>query len=132
MSKVFLVSKEDKNIKSNSPNDFYINSNYPLLKVSTSGSFTTNILGKATITHNLGYKPYAMVFAQFVDDNAGSPDISDEYYQLDWEIEGATVSFFGRAKIYDNEIQVEVGNTNAAIPGAVDGFYYIFEQEAEV
>lgn len=131
MTQKILVSKSGKNaLTSTTPDDFYLHSDYPLLKVHASGTFVTNNLGEKTITHNLGYRPFAMVFSQFVNTNgAGVAVKSTEYYQHDWRIDGATVTFEGYTKIYANDIRITIGNTDVAVPGAVNGIYYIFKDE---
>jgi hypothetical protein len=125
------ITKPGKDISSTTPDDFYLDSNYPLLKVSSFGTFTTNILGKVTITHSLGYKPFVLVMSQFVDtDGLGSPVKSTEYYQHDWFVLGASVTFYGYTKIYDNTIDIHISNTDVdPTPGTVNGFYYIFKEE---
>jgi len=122
------VSKPGKDTSSSTPDDFYMDSQYPLLKVHASGSFSTGITGLKTITHNLGYIPYVLVFSQYVGWD-GSAVITNEYYQHDWLQEGATITFFGQTKIYSDRIEIEIGNTNEVRPGAIDGFYYIFKDE---
>jgi len=126
---VALVTKEKKHIFSDVLNDFYLDSQYPLLKVHSYGTFTTSILGTKTITHSLGYIPYVLVFSQYADDNgAGGISLSTEFYQHDWLQEGATITFFGYTKIYANTINIVVGNSNSDRPGAINGFYYIFKE----
>lgn len=126
-----LVTKSGKPTSSTVLNDFYLHSDYPLLKVHDSGTFTTLNDGTRTINHNLGYKPYVMVFSQFVDtDGLGTAILSTEYYQHDWIIEGASVNFFGYTKIYDDRIEIVTGNTDVVTwAGGTDGIYYIFKDE---
>ena len=123
------VTKAGKDISSSTPDDFYMDSQYPLLKIHASGSFSTGITGLKTITHNLGYIPYVLVFSQYVGWVDDAAYLTTEYYQHDWEQAGATITFFGRTKIYDDRIEIEIGNTNEATPGAIDGFYYIFKDD---
>lgn len=106
-----------------------MDSKYPLLKVHASGTFTTNILGGASIEHNLGYIPFALVFSQYADWQDGALVLSDDYYQHDWEQAGATVTFFGTTKIYSDTLSISIGNSNEVRPGEIDGFYYIFKDE---
>ena len=129
--KVFKIAKSGKSVFSSSPNDFYLDSKYPLLKVHASGTFTTLNDGTRTINHNLGYRPFVLVFSQFVNtDGMGSAVLSDEYYQHDWIIEGATVNFEGYTKIYENKIDIVTGNTDVTTwAGGTDGIYYIFKDE---
>ena len=132
MTEKILVTKSGKDaLTSTTPDDFYLHSDYPLLKVHSSGVFSTNILGEITITHSLGYRPFVLVFSQFVDtDGIGNPQLSTEYYQHDWTILGATVFFTGITKIYANTIKITVTNTDVdPIPGVVNGIYYIFKDE---
>ena len=128
-----LVSKPTKNaLTATSPNDFYLHSDYPLLKIHSSGTISFSVaLGGTTITHSLGYKPYAMVFSQYVSYNYGTSTtvVSSEYYQHDWAVLGATKSWWGFSKIYINTIRVEVGQTDAWSFDTVNGFYYIFKDE---
>jgi len=130
MAYAIKVTKEGKDISSASLDDFYLHSSYPLLKVHSSGTFSTLIDGTKTIYHNLGYKPFALVFSQYVDDDGwGAPVLSDEYYQHDWYQAGATITFYGYTEIFTDRIEITAGNTNAVRPGAVDGIYYIFKDE---
>jgi hypothetical protein len=134
MTKIIKVSKPTKDVlTSTSLDDLYLHSSYPLLKVHAFGSFNTNILGGITITHNLGYIPYVLVFSQFVyDDGAGIPVLTSEYYQHDWLITGATVEYWGWTKIYSNKIVIDISNTLIVRPGVVKGFYYIFKDEVPI
>ncbi len=131
MPSKILITKPEKNaLTATSLNDFYMHSDYPLLKVHASGTFATLINGEKTIMHNLGYKPFAIVFSQFVDTNGiGSPIVSAQYFQHDWLIEGASHEFFGRTKIYNDRLEIEVGNTDTVNPGIINGIYYIFKDE---
>lgn len=132
MAQKILVSKPTKNaLTATSPDDFYLHSDYPLLKVHASGTFTTLNDGTKVITHNLGYIPFAIVFSQFVDtDGLGTAVLSDEFYQHDWIIEGATVEFFGYTEIRENTIEIYTGNTDVTTwAGGTDGIYYIFKDE---
>lgn len=131
MAQKILVSKTNKNVlTSTSPDDFYLHSDYPMLKVHASGTFTTLNDGTKTITHSLGHRPFAIIFSQFVDtDGAGGAVKSAEFYQHDWNIDGATVTFFGYTKIYENTLDILIGNTDVAVPGAINGIYYIFKDE---
>jgi len=130
MAKGIKVTKSGKEVTtSTSLDDFYIHSSYPLLKVHSSGSFSTGITGLQTIDHDLGYIPFILVFAQYVGADGYDPYITDELYQCDWLQEGATVTFFGVAQAYDDRVEIEIGNTNAARTGVVDGIYYIFKDE---
>lgn len=132
MANKFLITKTGKSIRSTNLDDFYLHSDYPLLKVVDSGTFSTNTLGEKTITHNLGYRPFVLVFSQFVDTTGlGVAVISSEYYQHDWNIDGASVTFFGYTKIYANKIDILIGNTDVAVPGVINGFYYIFAEPLE-
>ena len=79
MSNKFLVAKSGKSIYSNVLDDFYLHSDYPLLKVHSSGTFITLNDGTKTITHNLGYRPFVLVFSQFVDtDGLGTAVLTTE------------------------------------------------------
>ena len=131
MAQGMRVSKSGKDaLTSVILDDFLIHSDFPLLKVHASGTFSTLNDGTKTITHNLGYRPFVLVFSQFVDtDGLGGAIKSTQYFQHDWNIDGATVTFFGYTKIYDNTIDIVVGNTDVVTPGAVNGIYYIFKDE---
>jgi len=124
-----LVSKPGKDVlTSNSPDDFYLHSDYPLLKVHSYGTFSFNVaIGQTTVYHNLGYRPYVLVFSQAVLDDSGN--VSSEYYQHDWTISGATVMWLGETRIYTDRIVIGVEQSNAARGGTVYGFYYIFKDE---
>jgi len=83
-----IITKQGKSVDSQVLDDFYLHSGYPLLKVHSSGTFTTLNDGTKTITHNLGYRPFVLVFSQFVDtDGVGNAVLSNEYYQHDWNID---------------------------------------------
>jgi len=131
MAQKILVTKPTKNaLTATSPNDFYLHSDYPLLKVHASGTFSTGITGLKTITHSLGYRPFVLVFSEFVDTFDESGHISTGiFYQHDWNINGASVTYFGYTKIYANTISINIGNTNVTRMGVVKGIYYIFKDE---
>lgn len=131
MPNQFLITKSGKPVTSTVLNDFYLHSDYPLLKVHSSGTFTTLNDGTLTITHNLGYRPFVLVFSQFVNtDGAGTAVLSTQYYQHDWNIDGASFTFYGYTKIYENELQIVTGNTDVVTwAGGTDGIYYIFKDE---
>lgn len=120
-------------LSATSPNDFYLHSMFPLLKVHSFGTFTFAIsTGTTTINHNLGYKPFVLVFSKLVSyDYVGLANIlTDEYYQHDWAIQGASKEWWGRTEIFDNKIDIHVGQTDAFSPvSQVTGFYYIFKDE---
>jgi len=125
------VTKEGKDVIDDiSLDDFFLDSDYPLLKVYDYGSFTTNIIGTKSISHDLGYIPYVMVFSQYLkDDGGGGVTKTDELYQHDWFIDGAAYYSYGYTKIYDDKIDISVENINTPTPGTVNGFYYIFTEE---
>jgi len=128
MTQVFRVSKPGIDVTSGTiPNNFYLTTEYPLFKVHAFGTFS--ITSGTTITHNLGYYPFVLTFSQFVDNNAGFASITPEYYQHDWYIKGATQFWEGWTKIYDDKIEINVGQSNAPLMGTqrVAGFYYIFK-----
>jgi len=131
MARKILITKPGKSVFSTLLDDFYLHSDYPLLKVHSSGTFNTLNNGTKTITHNLGYRPFVLVFTQFVNTNgSGVAVLSTEYYQHDWNIDGATVTFFGYTKIYANKIDIVTGNTDVTTwAGGTNGIYYIFKDE---
>jgi hypothetical protein len=118
-----------------SPNDFYLDSRYPMLKVHAYGTFSNLSPGDVlTINHNLDYKPYVLVFSQRInyDYDTLTPSRSTEYYQHDWIQEGASAIWYGWTKIYKNKIEISVGQTDADVDPStphVSGFYYIFKDE---
>lgn len=128
---IMRITKEGKDvIKSNYLDDYFFDSNYPLLKVYDYNTFTTLIDGTKEISHDLGYVPYAMVFSQYLEDNGGGGvNITDEYYQHDWFLNGATYYTYGYTKIYADKLDIHVENINTPTPGTIDGFYYIFIEE---
>lgn len=128
---IMRVTKEGKDvIKSNFLDDFFLDSNYPLLKIHDYASFETGITGNVTINHALGYIPYVMVFSQYLsDDGLGGVTPSDEYYQHDWFLWGAAYYSTGYTKIYNDKIDINIGNINTPRPGVITGFYYIFKEE---
>lgn len=129
MAVKLLISKPTKDaLAATSPDDFYLMSDYPLLKVSSYGTFSFNVAQKyTTVNHNMGYCPFVIVFSQQVEDDYGN--VSSEYYQHDWYIGGAMVNWWGYTKIYSDKLYISVGQSNAAIGGTVNGFYYIFREE---
>ena len=132
MAQKILITKPTVNVlTATSPNDFYLSSDFPLLKVHASGTFATNILGTKTITHSLGYRPFVLVFSEQVDTFIESAGVSNPgvFYQHGWITQGATVTFWGYTKIYANTIEIDIGNTNVTRPGVVNGIYYIFKDE---
>jgi len=130
MAQGMKITKAGKAIDSAVLDDFYLHTSYPLLKVHSSGTFSTLIDGTRTISHNLGYKPFVLVFSEYVnDDGSGGVVLTSDYYQHDWYQGGATITFFGYTKIFTDRIEITIGNTNSVTPGAVDGIYYIFKDE---
>jgi hypothetical protein len=128
MAEVILVTKAGKDISSSTPDDFYLRTSDPVLKISSFGTFRFNVaIGSTTITHNLGYIPYVIVFSQAVtDDGSGNAIITSQYYQLPYNIQGASVNWIGNADIGTDNIKVSVTDTNVVKGGVVYGFYYIF------
>lgn len=128
-----IVSKPGKDVLNyESLDDLFMHSEYPLLKIHSYGTFETNILGEVEIEHNLGYRPYVLVFSQAIipDFNTGDWSFSDQLYQHDWYTQGASYVNYGRTKIYDNKVVIQIGDTNSAgRPGVLQGFYYIFKDE---
>jgi|GEM_PF-5463652 len=114
-----------------SPNDFYLNSDYPLLKIHSYGTFTHFTGGGNTVIyHNLGYKPYVIVFSQAIwwDSSLGDWIITNEYYQHDWTNLGATYWSWGNTYVYDDRIEISVGDTYSN-KHFIHGFYYIFKEQ---
>lgn len=130
MTIALKISKPTKNVlTATSLDDFYLHSDYPLLKVHAFGTFSFAVaLEETTIVHDLGYKPFVLVFSKAVINDAGS--VSTELYQHDWFVGGATVFWWGQTKIYDGKIVIRVGESNAFSGGTVTGFYYIFKEQA--
>jgi len=124
-----LITKPTKNaLTATSPNDFYLHSDYPLLKVHAFGTFSFNVaLEDTEISHTLGYIPFALVFSKAVINDIG--EVSDEFYQHDWFIGGAGVHWWGTTKIYDDKLVIAVGQSNAVRGATVTGFYYIFKDQ---
>lgn len=123
------ISKPGASVHSSLLDDFYFDSNYPLLKVLSYGTFTTNIIGGATINHNLGYKPFALVFSQVVypDDS-----VSSGYAQHDWINLSASAfgTYYGKTNITTTQLQISVGNSEVR-PARSNGFYYILAEEVD-
>lgn len=131
-----LITKPNKDVLTvTSPDDFYLHSDYPLLKVFASGTFSfSTSIGSTEVSHNLGYKPYVLVFSQLVsyDYDLFEPTITTEYYQHDWEQQGISATWWGYTKIYDDKIEIRVNQSDAeggAPSKTVNGFYYIFYDE---
>lgn len=128
MAQKILISKPGKNVLTvTSPDDFYLNSDYPLLKIHSFGTFSINSDGGsvlATVTHNLGYKPHAIVYSQLVKVDG---TVTDEYYQHNWDILLGD-EIFGRTDIYTTKLDIRVGGP---VNGSRDvlGFYYIFKDQ---
>lgn len=121
------ITKPGKDTSSTLLDDFYLHSDYPLLKVHSFGTFTTNIIGEATITHNLGYKPFFIVSSQLIDPDSIK---STDYYQHDWvNISPTAFGYYeGSTEVTDTQLQIFVGNFEVR-PGTVTGFYYILIDE---
>lgn len=129
MAQVFKVSKPGQDVTVGTvPNNFYLDTNYPLLKVHSSGTFNTNVaLFPLTVNHNLGYYPFVLVFSQFLDSNGGTPVVSTEYYQHDWVLRGVSAEWIGQTRIFTDKIQINVAQTDIASGTSIKGFYYIFK-----
>lgn len=128
MAQKILVSKPGKNVlTATSLDDFYLHSDYPLLKVHSSGTFTIDSDGGSVgtdITHNLGYYPQAIVFSQLVEDDG---TVTSQYFQHDWDILlGGEI--YGYTNITTTILQIRVG---APVNGDRDvlGFYYILKED---
>lgn len=79
------ISKEGYGVE-DGDNHLIFTSKYPLLKIMDSGSGSnsyTNGGGTITLkTHNLGYKPYFLVFTEYVDINTG--DVVEQLKPCSW------------------------------------------------
>ena len=129
MTQGMKVTKAGKAIDSAVLDDFYLHTGYPLLKVHSYGTFSNPIRGVKYIYHDLGYKPFALVFSQYVGvDGEGNPVLTDEYYQHDWEQHGASHTFWGSTHITASYLAIQVGNTDNPWEN-VSGIYYIFKDE---
>lgn len=123
----FLLTKPNKDITSTTLDDFYLNSNYPLLKVHSSGTFSFNsAFGMKTISHDLGYIPFAIVFSQIIPLGGGAA--SEGYYQHDLFVLGATAQYWAYTQIFANRLDIFVGATDD-VGNQVSGFYYIFKEQ---
>lgn len=63
------ITLPNKSENSSDPNDFTLHSSYNMWKVSSTGSGSVSVAGDGTesdvtITHNLGYNPYFIVYAK--------------------------------------------------------------------
>lgn len=131
MGQTIRVTKPGKDaLTSTTPDDYYLHSDYPLLKVHSTGNFSFSVAaGSTTVTHSLGYKPFVFVFSQTVNHNGTNTVVSADYYQHDWIQEGATKTWWGYTRIGTSTITIHVGQTDAISGGTVNGFYYIFKDE---
>lgn len=113
-------------------NDYIFHSGYPQLNVYDYGSFSNTFVGGGedtlTISHSLGYKPFAFVYMQNYDGIAGS--VTSEYYQLDWSTYGATYENYAVARISSSNIVIAFKDTNLSRFATLDGYYYIFYNPA--
>lgn len=109
--------------------ELWFNSEFPFLKLHDSDTF--NLIfdkvgnGDVTISHTLGYTPFAIVLMKrYVD---GS--LSDGYYLLDWSYIGATTSGFQHAAVNDEELYIEYHDPAEAdsILHSIPGKYFIFD-----
>jgi hypothetical protein len=130
MAQKILVSKPTKNVLdgSLSLNDFYFHSDYPHLKVHASGTFSINSPAGSvgtTITHDLGYYAFAIVFSEFVADDGTVT--TNKFYQHSWDILlGGEI--FGFTTLHTDRIEIRVGApTNGS--ETVEGFYFIFKED---
>lgn len=128
-----LIAKSGKSIESTVLDDFIFHSDYPMLKVHTFFTFSFALaLEQTTVMHNLGYYPYAIVFAKTVGSNFGSPVISSEYYQLPYYIEGASIIWRGEVDVKTDRLVIKISNSDA--PGGaqqIAGFGYIFKDRLD-
>ncbi len=129
MTQTFRVSKPGIDVTSGTvPNNYYLDLIYPLLKVHSFGTFNTNVASfPVTVNHNLGYYPFVLTFSQFLDSNGGTPVVTNEYYQHDWFLRGASKEWIGQTKVFENKIEINVSQTDIASGTSIKGFYYIFK-----
>ena len=69
------------------------------------------------------------MFTEYVGWDGYDTTVSTEFYQHDWLETGATVDFYGYTQIFDDRIDIVVGNTNTVRFEGASGFYYIFKDE---
>ncbi|KXB08715.1 hypothetical protein AKJ59_00610, partial [candidate division MSBL1 archaeon SCGC-AAA385M02] len=81
-----------------------------------------------TISHNLGYVPFAFVYMQNYDGVNGST--TTELYQLDWSTYGATYENYAEARIDSSNLVIAFKDTNSPSIVQLDGFWYIFHNPA--
>ena len=114
------VSKAGYDVKTTADKNLILTSKYPVLKVKMQGSSYVNVSGTSgtkTTTHNLGYKPIALVFC----DNSASGGDRVMIPSRNRVLGGnADLSL----RINDNDIVVTV--VNAPDTGHYDFYYYIF------
>lgn len=130
MTQTLRISKPGVEVTDGTiPDNFYLTTEYALFKVHSFGTFNVNVASfPYTVNHNLGYYPFTLVFSQFLDSNMGVPVVTNEYYQHDWILKGATKEWIGETRIFDNKIDINVAQTDIASGTTIKGFYYIFKE----
>ncbi len=110
-------------------NHLIIDSDFPLWKVASIGTFAItisagNTYGSTSITHSLGYKPQAMVFSERVND-AGTKET--EYRRYSWEsYRGLQIYEQARAVSQLNTLEIYYDTGDQTSGYTINGFYVIF------
>lgn len=104
-----------------SPTDYILNTDYPLLKVATEGegTFTLGVgtsVGTATVTHNLGYRPHAWFYSDYIQSGSVT-----QYRTRNNELNTGTAS----VEIVFND------STGTASPRSIGYHYQIFYDKVE-
>ncbi len=123
MAQKLLLTKPNINFgTATSPDNFYLHSDYPMLKVHSTGNFAFHTdVGSVTITHNLGYRPFVLVYSQ-----SGASGTTYKQHDFGYfPIDGPAI--FGYTLVFSDRIVPSVINNLDA--GTINGFYYIFAQD---
>ena len=130
MSIVLKISKPNREVTSNNPDDFLLQSNFPQLQVFKTGTFSKTFTGgdRFTVDHDLGYKPFCLGYMQRFDGlaNGGAGDIDTDFHLLDWSVIGATYLHYSRLEIEKDQIHFFMTDTNL-IFATLKGYYIIFK-----
>jgi len=131
------ISKSNNDVKTALLQNMIMFSAYPFFKLysTNSGTLTkpsgSNNEQTATIPHNLGYKPFALVFGEYIDENTGN--VVSRYKLFSWR-DTPGLHLWDRYIFY-------VDNTNLYIKfipstywtntqQVIHYFYFIFYEEA--
>ena len=111
------------------PTHQIFNSDYDSLKYFTSGSVTVTLLAddvadSEAVTHNLGYLPYAEVYAKLDDDS--------EWFACPFDGFGATVTYGATFRVTDTEITFYVSSSGFFDNHDFHFRYFLFRNDLDI